>query len=98
MNKPDETLNLVHDGQAARLIRGQTEEWLINREEDIIQVLVNDYNAGTLTDEKMRGSIGEIAGHRKFRTELEARIRRGVVAAEKELGQGDGEEKNPDDY
>jgi len=83
----DDTLDAVDSGQTARLVRGTTEEWLIGQEEDMIQSLVNKYRSGTLTDFDLRGSIGEIAGLRRFREHLETTIRIGVLEAEKELGQ-----------
>jgi len=81
MAEIDANLDLVTEGQRARLIRGATEEWLLSQEEDIMQVLVNKHKADELTNDFLRGKIGEIAGLRAFRD------RRGTVAAEVELGQ-----------
>jgi hypothetical protein len=83
----DANLDLVTEGQRARLIRGATEEWLLSQEEDIMQVLVNRHKADELTNDFLRGKIGEVAGLRAFREYLEVGIRRGTVAAEVELGQ-----------
>ncbi len=86
-DKIDENLDMIHKGQAARMIRGQVEGTIIDKEEDIINDLVRLYHADTLTNEKLRGSIGEIAGLRAFREKLETDIRVGTAAAEVELGQ-----------
>ena len=86
-NKTDEAINTIHEGQAARMIRGQTEDYLIEREEAILTRLVNGYKQDTLTNDAMRGSIGEIAGLRDFRLELESKIRKGIMTAEQELAQ-----------
>ena len=83
-------LATIQEGQKARIIRADVEDWIISREEDIISRLVSSYNADTLTNDKLRGSIGEIASLRAFRMELEGKIRRGVMAAEVELGEKNG--------
>lgn len=82
----DDNLDTLKEGQIARVVRGQTEDWILDREDYIIEALVRDYDAGTLTDDRLRGSIGEIAGLRRFRRELEIKVRKGIAAAEKELG------------
>lgn len=82
----DDLITTIQDGQAARMIRGDFEDHLIGREDDIITMLCNAYTADTLTNDKLRGSIGEIAGLRNFRRELEAKVRRGTAAAEAQLG------------
>jgi len=86
VNTKDDLIDTIHSGQAARMIRGDFEDTLIGREDDIVTALVNAYRADTLTNDKLRGSIGEIAGLRRFREDLEARIRRGTIAAEAQLG------------
>lgn len=82
MPNPDDSLEVVQTGQTSRLVRSVTEEYLMNREEDIIMTLVGKYRTNTLTDEEMRGSIGEISGLRGFREHLESKIRQGIVEAE----------------
>jgi len=82
----DTIIDTVQDGQAARLIRHNVEDELMAREEDIITELVNAYRADVLTNDKLRGSIGELAGIRRFREGLESKIRRGVMASEAQLG------------
>ena len=52
-----------------------------------MQVLVNRHKADELTNDFLRGKIGEIAGLRAFREYLEVGIRRGITASEVELGQ-----------
>ena len=59
----------------------------MSQEEDIMQVIVNRHKADELTNDFLRGKIGEIAGLRAFREYLEVGIRRGITAAEVELGQ-----------
>lgn len=88
----DESLATVQKGQTARIVRGDTEVLLIDRETDIITNLVGLYGRGQLTDEQLRGSIGEIASLRWFRIQLESSIRQGVMAAEVALGVENGEE------
>lgn len=87
MKTTDENLQSVHDGKTARLIRNTTEDFLLDQEESIITALIREYRAGTLTNDNLRGSIGEIAGLRSFREYLEIKIRKGIMSAEQELGQ-----------
>lgn len=82
MPDPDDALEVINKGQTSRLIRSETEDFLIDREQDIIMTLVGKYRANQLTDEDMRGSIGEISGLRGFREHLESQIRRGTIEAE----------------
>ena len=86
----DENLDKVSDGQRARMMRGQTEEWLISQEEDILDRLIAHHKQDTLTESLLRGSIGEIAGLRDFRRELESKIRQGTAAAELVAGEENG--------
>jgi|TARA_R100001530_G_scaffold96937_3_gene67336 uncharacterized membrane protein YebE (DUF533 family) len=91
MNKDldiDETLETVHEGQRARIVRGSVDEYLIDQEEDILNRMVAAYRADGLTDDMMRGNVGEISALRAFREYIESTIRRGVMEAEKELGNG----------
>lgn len=86
MSDQEQNLEMINAGQTARMLRGQSEDWLIGREDDILQNLCTLYKTDQLTDDKLRGSIGEIVALRDFRIELETRIRKGVAASEKELG------------
>ena len=88
MPDPDDALKLIESGQTSRLVRSVTEDFLIDREQDIITTLIGKYRSNTLTHEELRGSIGEISGLRGFREHLEARIRKGIVEAEVLHGQG----------
>ena len=88
----DESLAMVQRGQSARIIRGDTEALLIDRETDIITGLIGAYNIGELTNDHLRGSIGEIAALRWFRLQLESSIRQGVMAAEAALGDENAQE------
>jgi len=45
------------------------------RTDNIIDKLVTAYRAGTLTNEEMRGAIGEIAAYRALGSELTNEIR-----------------------
>ncbi len=63
---------------------------MIDRESDIMTSLVAHYRHGQLTNDQLRGSIGEIASLRWFREQLETDIRQGVMAAEVALGEEDG--------
>ena len=82
MLDPDDALAVIKTGQTSRLIQSVTEDFLMDREQDIITMLVGKYRANTLTHEELRGSIGEISGLRGFREHLESRVRRGVIEAE----------------
>jgi hypothetical protein len=82
----DENLDAIQDGQHARLIRGSTEDFIIEREEQLLNALCMAYHANQLDHDMMVGAIGEIAGLRRFREQLESKIRRGTAAAEVELG------------
>ena len=86
MTKDDQIIDTIQQGQGARMIRNDVEDHLIGREEDIITELVALYRGDNLTNDKLRGSIGELAGIRRFRESLEAKIRRGVMAAEVQIG------------
>ena len=88
MPDPDDALSVIEKGQTSRLVRSVTEDYLLDQEEDIITTLVGNYRANTLTNEDLRGSIGEISGLRRFREHLESKIRRGLVEAEVLHGQG----------
>lgn len=82
MSDPDDALEVIGTGQTSRLIRSATEDFLIDKEEEIITTLVGKYRSNTLTNEELRGSIGEISALRDFREHLESQIRRGMVEAE----------------
>ncbi len=87
-NNTDQTIETINRGRAARVIRSQTENMLIDQEDLIVSNLIVDYRSGRLTDEKMRGKIGEISTLRWMREELEATIRKGDAEAEKEYSGG----------
>ena len=93
----EEELVTIQRGQAARLLRSDAEDTLLGYEEDIIQRLVLAYRHGSLTNDQLRGSIGEIAGIRWFREDLESRIRKGTMTAEVSLNSGeDYGERSPE--
>lgn len=89
MPDKDAVIESIQDGQSARMIRNDVEDHLLEREEDIITELVKLYRSDVLTNDKLRGSIGELAGIRRFREALEAKIRRGIMASEVQLGEAD---------
>jgi len=57
-------------------------------EHEIITSLIIEYRAGTLTDARARGRIGEISSLRELLEVLEGEVARGVAIADKELGNG----------
>lgn len=83
-NNTDQTIETINRGRTARVIRSQTEDMLIDQEDRLISIMIVDYRSGRLTDEKMRGKIGEISSLRWIREELEATIRKGDAEAERE--------------
>jgi hypothetical protein len=82
----DDNLKKVHDGQQARLIRNFTEDWVLDHEETILANAINKYRDGSLTDTEAGRTIAELSGLRSFKEDLQAKIRIGVMEAEKELG------------
>ena len=81
----DNRVASIQKGQVARLIRNTTEDWLTDREYDLIANLTNKYRSGTLTNDDLRGTFGEIAGLRFFREYLETQIRRGMSSPNVEI-------------
>lgn len=84
--KIDKTMEKVNAGQTARVVRSYTEGFLLDKEEDLLQKAISQYHAGQLTEKMAMCMVAEIAGLRAFRVHLEQKIRTGVLAAEKELG------------
>jgi hypothetical protein len=87
MAEIDKNIHKIEEAQSSRIVRAYTETYLLDREEEILNDLCNDYKMETLTDDKMRGHIAGIFELREFRRMLETNIRKGMAAAEKELGQ-----------
>lgn len=86
MSETDTNIEAIERGRGARAIRKFAENDLFDMEEDIIEQLVKGYRTDTLTNDRIRGMIGELSRIRQYRELLEAAIQRGVIAAEKELG------------
>jgi hypothetical protein len=80
---PDESISIINKGRTARLLRSTADDLLIDREEALVEELTNLYRAGKLTDEQMRGMVGEISALRWVRTQIESQIRRGDAEAER---------------
>jgi len=84
----DSKLATINKGRSARIIRSQTEDMLIDREDILIDNLVKKFRLDRLSNDEMRGKIGEIASLRWLRSELESTIRRGDAESEKEYSSG----------
>lgn len=85
--KLDTNLNQLHDGQQARMVRNSVEDWVLTHEEDVLVNAITRYRAGTLTDTEAGRTIAELSGLRAFKENLQTKIRLGIAAAEKELGE-----------
>ena len=79
-------MELIERGQASRVLRRLVEDDYLSMEEDIIDELCQRYLNDTLTNDRLRGMVGELSRVRKCRVLMEQAIQRGVIAAEKELG------------
>lgn len=84
----DANLDQLHDGQQARMVRNFVEDWVLGQEEDTLVKAIAQYRIGTLTDTDAGRTIAELSGLRAFKEVLQTKIRQGVAAAEKELGNG----------
>ena len=82
----DDDLNKLHDGQQARMVRNFTEDWILENEENVLLNAIRRYRDGTLTDAEAGRTIAELSGLRSFKEDMQSKIRQGVAAAEKELG------------
>jgi len=87
-------LEMISRGNVSQHIRNSLTDKLFDLEYTIITNLVYSYRRGDLTDNTLRGGIGEIAGLRELARSLETDIRRGNAEAEKEYAHG--EEENND--
>ena len=76
----------ISSGQVAAVVRNYVEDFVIEYEEHLLTTLRNHHVADTLTESMLRGSVGEIVGLRRFREELESKIRRGHAALEAQKG------------
>lgn len=84
----DDSLSTLHGGTQARMVRNFTEDWVLGHEEDVLLRAITSYRAGTLTDTEAGRTIAELSGLRSFKEDLQTKVRLGVAAAEKELGDG----------
>jgi hypothetical protein len=84
----DKGLGALHDGQQARMVRNFTEDWILTHEEETLEKAINKHRDGSLTDTEAGRTIAELSGLRAFKEALQSKIRLGIAAAEKELGDG----------
>jgi hypothetical protein len=80
---PDESISIINKGRTARLLRSSADDLLIDREESLLEQMVNLYRSDKLTDPQLRGMVGELAALRWMRTQIETQIRRGDAEAER---------------
>lgn len=75
----------INEGQVARLVRSHVEDFAFDKERNIITNLIKHYRGDTLTNDRLRGGIGEIAGLRSFVEYLETKVRQGEAELEKSM-------------
>lgn len=79
----DDSVRMISKGQIAGSVKMEVQEILFQKEDAILARLVARHRNGELTNDQMRGSIGEISGLRSVLEELEGSIRRGITEMEK---------------
>jgi hypothetical protein len=84
----DANLRTINRGQIASALRGELQGYLLDAEEKVVSRLVGQHRNQTLTNDSLRGSIGEIAALRDLQSQLESDIKRGLAAREEELVHG----------
>ena len=84
----EESIKMIHKGQTSQAVKLEVQDVICKREVDVMNRLIAFYRSGELTNEQLRGSIGEIAGLRSVLEELERSIRRGISETEKVITNG----------
>lgn len=67
----------VEEGIRAAGARSVMLDILHEHEQSVLNKLISQYRGGTLTDENMRGCVGEIVALRALRDTLDNRVRMG---------------------
>ena len=83
-----ERLILIEQGRHAQVAIAYAEGVIRHLEEGIVQQLVHKHRSGSLTNEDMRGKIGEIAGFRNLIHALRTDIKNAHIAQEEEMKGG----------
>lgn len=86
--KQERNLSDMDEGQRAGHIHAQFHDFLAERVGTIVGMMVSEYRAGDMSHDKMVGNIAEIACIHSIINELEVRERRGIMAREREFGNG----------
>lgn len=77
MSQPtEEEISRIQEAQAARILRTTMTDIVIELQEDIMDRLVSRYRSGELSDEEMRGAIGELAGMKGLLEALDVKVRK----------------------
>lgn len=83
MATDDESIRMIQRGQVSGAVKMEVQEILFQKEDMILARLVSLHRNGELTNDQLRGSIGEISGLRSVLEELEGSIRRGISEMER---------------
>lgn len=86
----EERFDAIAKGQVAKFLQSQLADILIDREDVILNGLINSFNSNRLTNERMLAGIAAIAELRKLMGELDKSATKGMNAAEIELGNSPG--------
>ncbi len=78
----------IHQGRVTQVVRSEVQDIVIDQENIILNRLISLHRSGELTNDFLRGSIGEISGLRKILEDMEITIRQGIVEQEKVANNG----------
>ena len=84
----EERFDAIAKGQIAQFLQNQLADIVIDREAEIINSLIVQFNSGRLTNELMLSGIARISELRKIMGDLDRKAQRGVHANEEEKGNG----------
>jgi len=84
----EERFDAIAKGQVAKFLQSQLADIVIEREEVILNGLINSFNSNRLTNERMLAGIAAIAELRKLMGELDRNATKGMNAAEIEHSPG----------
>ena len=81
----ENNLSLIQKGNTAVVLRRELDSYLFEAEEEIINRVVSLYEAQTLTQNFLWGTIGELALLRRLSQKLDNDVQSGVIAREQEI-------------
>jgi len=84
----EERFDAIAKGQVAKFLQSQLADIVIEREEVILNGLINSFNSNRLTNERMLAGIAAIAELRKLMGELDRSATKGMNASEIEHSPG----------